>query len=62
MAICSGDTALYAIRRWTLILYSATTDRDGSHDEDTELFQGALKKTVSFGFDQYSCLQAGSSD
>lgn len=45
MARCSGDTALYAIRRWTLMLCSTRIGRGGSPGEVTELFQGGLKKT-----------------
>lgn len=52
MARCSGDTALYAIRRWTLTLYSTRMDRGGTPGQVTELFQVALKKAVISGLDQ----------
>lgn len=49
IARCSGDAALYAIRRWPLILYSAKMDRGGNPSEVAELLQGVLK-TVGFRF------------
>lgn len=52
MARCSGDTALYAIRRWTLMLYSTRMDRGDSPGQVAELFQVAVKTTVGFGFNQ----------
>lgn len=52
MARCSGDTALYAIRRWTLMLYSTRMDRGDSPGHVAELFQVAVKTTVGFGFNQ----------
>lgn len=41
MTWCSGETALYAIRRWTLMLYSKRMDRDHNPGQLTELCQVA---------------------
>lgn len=40
------------------MLYSTRMYRGGNPGEVTELFQGALRKTVRLGFDQHGFLQA----
>ena len=62
MARCSGDTALYAIRRWTLTLYSTRMDRGGNPGQATELYQVAVKRTVRFGFDRNGFLKVDQFD
>lgn len=40
------------------MLYSTRMDRGGSSGQVTELFQGALKKTVRFRWNQYGFLKS----